>query len=542
METVAKSGFNSSANLWRYKLASAVPKAVDPFDSLHTGAPVPKMFAKIRNLLNKEEAAKLSMVGASAPKNKGTVKSAALPGVELKPHQTRVVNRLKAPGSTGLLAQHGLGSGKTLSSIAAWDALGRPNTAVVVPAALQENYRKELTKWTGGVPSNVNIVSQQRIARQGGLEGPAPDFMIVDEQHKAREQSSALRAALATIKAKKRLLLTGTPIFNHPQDIASAVNLAAGKTVLPTDRTAFNDLYVQTQKINPPIMQRILGVQPGVQQVLKNKGELRRILKQYIDYHPNSRVGFPSSTQEEVTVPMGSSQTEIYKSIMGKAPRWVQWKVKAGLPPGRGEFEAMRSFLTGARQVSNTNREFTRKPEQAAKRDAAFKYFQRKTTADPSYKGLVYSNYLKSGLLPYKERLQKANIPYGEFSGDMDRKTRDEMVRQYNANKLRALLISSAGAEGLDLKGTSLVQLLEPAWNQAKEEQIIGRAIRYGSHAGMPADRQRVHVQRYMARPEGGWFDRLMGNPSVRGADEYIRNLAVRKEQLNKQVNDLVAS
>ena len=29
-----------------------------------------------------------------------------------------------------------------------------------------------------------------------------PDFMVVDEQHKAREQGSALRAALATIKAK----------------------------------------------------------------------------------------------------------------------------------------------------------------------------------------------------------------------------------------------------------------------------------------------------------------------------------------------------
>ena len=468
------------------------------------------------------------------------LKLAALPGVMLKPHQQRLVQRMRNPGTTGLLAQHGLGSGKTLSSIATWDALGRPNTAVVVPAALQENYRKELSKWVGSVPPNLNIVSQQRLARQGGLQGPRPELVIVDEQHKAREQSSALRAALATIKAKKKLLLTGTPIYNHPQDIAASVNLAAGKTVLPTDRAGFADRYITAKQVNPSIIQRLMGVKPGVEQVLKNRGELGRILRQYVDYHPNSTEGFPRSNEETVKVPMGTGQTDIYKAIMGQAPRWVRWKVKAGLPPGKGEFEAMRAFLTGARQVSNTNREFTRSKEEAAKVDSAFKFFQRKVQADPTYKGVVYSNYLRSGLLPYKERLQKANIPFGEFSGDMDRKVRDDMIRQYNANKLKALLISSAGAEGLDLKGTRLIQLLEPHFNEEKEKQIIGRGIRYGSHASLPPEQQHVLVQRYLAQPKGGWLDRVFGQPTVRGADEYIRNLAVQKSKLNNQVQELL--
>lgn len=468
------------------------------------------------------------------------IKSALLPGVSLQPHQQRVVGRIRQPGTPGLLAQHGLGSGKTLSSIAAWDALGRPRTAVIVPAALQENYRKELTKWVGTVPDNVSIMSQQRIARQGGLEGPPPDFMIVDEQHKAREQGSALRAALATIKAKKKLLLTGTPIYNHPHDIAATVNLAAGRSVLPADRASFDKRYVATEKVRPPLLQQLMGVKPGTRQVLQNRGELKRILKQYVDYHPNSAKGFPRSTEETVRVPMAAGQTDIYNAIMGKAPRWVRWKVKAGLPPGRGEFEAMRAFLTGARQVSNTSREFTRNKEEAAKVDSAFQFFRRKATSDPNYKAVVYSNYLRSGLQPYKERLTRANIPFGEFSGTMDRKVRDDMVRQYNANKLRALLISSAGAEGLDLKGTRLIQLLEPHFNEEKEKQIIGRGIRYGSHAALPSAQQHVLVQRYLAQPRGGWFDRLFGNATTRGADEYIRNLALQKSQLNNQVQELL--
>lgn len=467
-------------------------------------------------------------------------KIASLPGVELKPHQERVVNRITQPDTTGLLAQHGLGSGKTLSSIAAWDALGRPNTAVVVPAALQENYRKELAKWVGEVPSNINIVSQQRLARQGELPGIPPELMIVDEQHKAREQNSALRAALSTIKAKKKLLLTGTPIYNHPHDIASAINLAAGKTMLPVDRTAFNARYVDTQIVRPPLLQRLMGVKPGTRQVLKNRGELGRILKRYVDFHPNSEKGFPSSTEETVRVPMAAGQTDIYNTIMGKAPLWVRLKVRSGLPPGKGEFEAMRAFLTGARQVSNTSKEFTKGQEEAAKIDAAFRFFRQKTKANPDYKAVVYSNYLRSGLQPYKDKLTSAGIPYGEFSGTMDRKLRDDMVRQYNANKLRALLISSAGAEGLDLKGTRLIQLLEPHFNEEKEKQIIGRGIRYGSHTALPPDQQHVLVQRYLAQPRSGWFDRLFGKETTRGADEYIRNLATQKSLLNDQVRELL--
>ncbi len=479
---------------------------------------------------------------AKQKKNGALAKTAELPGVQLQPHQARLVRKITKPETSGILAQHGLGAGKTLGSIAAWDALGRPDTAVIVPAALQENYRKELKKWVGYVPENVHITSQQRVARQRGLPGDPPAFMIVDEQHKARDQSSALRAALAGIKAKKRLLLTGTPIYNHPHDLAATINLAAGKTLLPSDKGRFNERYVKTTKVKPPLLQRLAGVKPGVEQTLKNTGELRRILKKYIDYHPNSSKGFPSSTEETINVPMKDGQTEIYNSIMGKAPRWVRWKVKSGLPPGKGEFEAMRAFLTGARQVSNTNREFTRGREEAAKVDVAFNYLRKQLAKDPDYKALVYSNYLNSGLVPYKERLARAGIPFGEFSGEMDRAARDETIRQYNANKLRALLISSAGAEGLDLKRTRLIQLLEPHFNEEKEKQIIGRGIRYGSHEGLPPEQRHVLVQRYLAQPKGNWLDRLLGRETNKGADEYIRNLALQKSKLNNQVHELLLS
>jgi superfamily II DNA/RNA helicase len=209
---------------------------------------------------------------------------------------------------------------------------------------------------------------------------------------------------------------------------------------------------------------------------------------------------------------------------------------------GKGELDTMRAFLGGMRQVSNATHGFTtRKNElEAPKLQAAFNYLNEQVSKDPSYKAVIYSNYLNSGLNPYKQYLEQNQIPYGEFSGNISSAVRNKLVQDYNKNKLKALLISSAGAEGLDLKGTRLVQILEPHFNEEKEKQIIGRGARYLSHAGLPPDKQNVLVQRYLAQPKAGFLDRILGHPDVKGADEYIRQMAMQKDVLNREVMALM--
>lgn len=458
----------------------------------------------------------------------------------LKDYQQRVLQKMQDPTLPGLVVAHGTGTGKTRTSIETAKALGMP-TNVVPPAALQANYHKELGRWMGQVPANVRVQSQQRVALNG-LKNDRPNSMlIVDEAHRARQQGGKLLNALEQSQARKKLLLTATPIFNHPQDLASLVNLAANKRLLPTDKTQFNNEYVDQTPVQPGFFQRFMGVKPGINYQLKNTGKLKRILNRYVDYQAGSAEGFPAVKQENVNVPMGDRQMDIYKAIMGKAPLWVRWKVKRGLPPGKGEIESLRAFLSGARQVSNTTQGLTtRKSDiQSTKIDQAFKYFNNQARSNPRYKAVVYSNYLNSGLNPYAQHLQKHKIPYGEFSGAISPAARNQMVNDYNANKLRALLVSSAGSEGLDLKGTRLVQILEPHFNEEKEKQIIGRGARYQSHADLPANEQNVLVQRYLAQPKAGFFDRFMGN-QVKGTDEYIRNLALQKNQLNSQLLQLM--
>lgn len=457
----------------------------------------------------------------------------------LNDKEQRVYQKLQSV--PGLVLAHGLGTGKTRTSIQMANQLDMP-TNVVVPAALQDNYKKELNKWLGGQPQQISIESQQAAGR-GGLKNNTPGLMVVDEAHRARDGKSQLQAALQQSNAAKRLMLTATPVYNHPADIAPLVNIAANKQVLPQDRAGFTDKYIAEREVSPGFFGRLMGISPGTEQVLKNTRHLQSVFDKYVDYEPgNQAEGFPSSREEVVKVPLTKNQQDIYQTMMNKAPMWVRWKVKAGLPPNRRELQPLQAFLTGARQVANSNWDFIKDKSrfEAPKAQMAAAFLRKQIMANPRYKGVVYSNYLGSGLAPYKNYLNKYQIPYGEFSGDMNPTVRNQMVRDYNANKLKALLISSAGAEGLDLKGTRALQILEPHFNREKEKQIIGRAIRYQSHAALPENERNVVVQRYLGQPQAGWLDRTLGR-QARGTDEYISDIADRKERLNRQVMDLIA-
>ena len=283
----------------------------------------------------------------------------------LLPHQQRVVDRLQQEDQPGLVAIHGLGSGKTLTSIAAQEALGVPSQ-VVAPAALLANYKKERAKHLTGKAQRAALTSMQNMARKG--TSPSLPMLIVDEAHRARDPASATYRTLEGNTAEKRLLLSGSPFYNHPSDIAPLVNLAAGSRVLPSSKEDFSQRYITEENSSPPIKQRLLNVfrssankvRAGSKSVLNQRTapELRGHLAKWVDYHPGSTENFPEVTHEDVNVPMSDAQLRVYDTLMDKAPAWVAAKVKSGLPPNKREAQQLNAFLTAARQASNTTAPF----------------------------------------------------------------------------------------------------------------------------------------------------------------------------------------
>jgi hypothetical protein len=86
----------------------------------------------------------------------------------------------------------------------------------------------------------------------------------------------------------------------------------------------------------------------------------------------------------------------------------------------------------------------------------------------------------------------------------------------------KIILISPAGAEGINLYNVRQVHILEPFWNEARIEQVIGRAIRICHHAALPMEERQVDVFRY----------KMIRNSGKETADEELENLSRKKNNL----------
>lgn len=79
-----------------------------------------------------------------------------------------------------------------------------------------------------------------------------------------------------------------------------------------------------------------------------------------------------------------------------------------------------------------------------------------------------------------------------------------EQLQQKSANNMmgeiiKLLMITSAGAEGINLRNTRYVHVMEPYWHPVRVEQVIGRARRICSHNKLPPEFQTVQVFVYIS-------------------------------------------
>ena len=443
---------------------------------------------------------------------------------KLLPHQRRVVEKLsKRPG---LVVAHGLGSGKTLASIAAAARMEGDNLALV-PAALQSNYKKEIEQHTqGDVP--VEVGSAQRAALR--MESGPSNLLILDEAHRGRETKTKLHQLIREYPAEKKMLLTASPVYNKPSDIAALVNMAASGDLLP-EGAAFDKRYVKIPD-QGVLSARIFGVKKPE---LANTKELKEVLDDWVDYHPASGKDFPARMDSIVPVSMSRYQSKVHDAALGKLSPEARRRLRAGLPIDKKEIAKLNQFQSQTRQVGGSMGKFTtRAAKTSPKVLRAVSDLNRQVGQNPQHRAVVYSNYLDT-LDDYGTELDKKHIPYATFTGKMKKKEREQAVNDFNQGKLKALLVSSAGGEGLDLKGTRQVQVLEPHWNEEKLKQVIGRAIRRGSHSHLPKGQRNVMVQRYLAHPKPSIFER-MSKKTPEGIEHYLYNKSKEKEDLNQQL------
>ena len=466
-----------------------------------------------------------------------------------KEHQTRLVDKLRASG--GLLVAHGLGSGKTLSSINAKDALG-VNSDVVVPAPLQANYDKELVKHLGKRPQDVRVRSYEKAVKDNDLD--TSGLVVFDEAHRGRNAGTGAAKLMEQARdARYRMFLTGTPVYNQPHDIANLLNAAAGRKVLPDDPALFKQTFIGEKTVEAPLWDRLKGrvlghpVDTETHPTLINRDRLVNAAKGYVDVYRGGGEGFPDRIDEEYRVTMSPEQAKYYRFAEGQMPWYLRAKVRAGLPMNKQESKELNAFQGALRQISNTprgfNTELTDDDEHlhTPKIQKMVEHILEARKNDPNHRGVVYSNFLESGIHPMSRALTRAGIQHAVFTGEASPAQRAQMVADYNSGKTPLILLSGAGSEGLDLKGTKTIQLMEPHWNQSRIDQTIGRGIRYMSHAHLPEAERKVRVMRYFSDPAKDLDDRMswmIGRKPKKGIEDYLYNMSKEKGRLTQEIAD----
>tara|TARA_B100001094_G_scaffold50362_1_gene45861 strand:+ start:5819 stop:7303 length:1485 start_codon:yes stop_codon:yes gene_type:complete len=489
----------------------------------------------------------------------------------LKNHQKNVRQQFKE--QPGVIVFHSLGSGKTMTAIGCGEAYPERKKMVVVPASLVNNFKKELDK-TKTNSSRYTVYSYEMFAKTP-IHKSINAIIIVDEAHRLRNASSI--SASATIDrinvAFKVLFLTGTPIINHPADISPLVNIINIKRnsptrssipvpitnnnnninnlnlnfpMLPKNREKFEDVFFNVETKTNKINRKIFGItysshrgEPYKIISPKNTELFKKAVDGIVSFYENfNETNFPRKEERVLRITMSKLQQDMHikaaKSSLTKQDlEIIKGKMNVNLNQNNGKAKRLNSFLAKTRQITN----YVAKEKTSPKLEKVMELIEKGNGPV-----LVYSNYINSGVKQIDKMIkEKTNKSSFIFSGSITKKEKAKAVEKYNTGKLDVLLITASGSEGIDLKRTRQVIILEPHWNYSRIAQAIGRAVRYHSHINLNENKRHVDIYHLISIfSKNSWFNSEEKKLYKVSADTYLWDITQQKRKINEQFNELL--
>jgi hypothetical protein len=330
------------------------------------------------------------------------------------------------------------------------------------------------------------------------------------------------------------LLLTATPVYNNPFQMCAMINLLRPRLMFPRKTKKYYELFVNKQSKS-----------------IKNRLLHSYMLSGYVSYlRGGNPEGYPYRKNIIVLHKMGDIQYHQYKDNLKKDID-IMKKEKINLQDNVYGDEYENKNKNMYRHSSNICMcAFPENQKEVSKRDdiaelkviiktGKFEQFSCKLKdvgdhlKNAKGKIFVYSGNIERGLYPlacYMEYIGfefiglRSNYKKQASALQSDTKMRygiwsDTLYKEYlnrnliNENqyifreKIKNLFndpLNKDGSvckvmlgniiEGVSFIGVTEIHILEPWWNEAKQEQTVGRGIRYLSHADLPANKQHIDI------------------------------------------------
>lgn len=457
-----------------------------------------------------------------------------------------------------LLLFHQIGAGKTCAAIRIGEEWrGHRNIIVILPASLIGNFRNELRSQC----ANENYITKNERKQLKNLHPSSKEYLeiikksddridkyykiysyntfitnskfisfknsilIIDEvQNMISETGTYYKTLYETIlnapNDLRMILLSATPMFDRPVEIALTLNLFRPKIPFPISKE-FNKTFIDiTTKKNGNIVLKA-----------KNIDLFKSMIKGYISYYKGApSYTFPQEILKIVKCQMSDFQYGTYLTAIKKDSKKDKMNKNIMAIKSGDILSLPQTFYLGARMVSNIS-------------------FPNKKINDDGYKSLIEKNVLNGNLKIYSIKFAKiinyisksagptfvySNFKgyggiksfvkvlkifgyknyekYGEgkkrfvlWTGDISTAKREEYKNVYNqssninGSKIKIMLGSPSIKEGVSLLNVKQIHILEPYWNYSGMLQTIGRGIRYCSHKMLEKDDRFTNVYIYLA-------------------------------------------
>ncbi len=389
------------------------------------------------------------------------------------------MSRLAHLGVGSCLADD-MGLGKTLQSLAViLDRTPDGPTLVIAPTSVCMNWEQEAARFapTLSIRSLSNAEERKATVKNLGkrdilitsytllqqevdlLEQVDWQTVVLDEAQSIKNAATKRSKAAMRLKAKFRLITTGTPIENHLGELWNLFNFI-NPGLLGTYKQFNSRFGIPIEKHGDRTARRQLKklIRPFM---------LRRIKSQVLDE-------LPPRTEITLRVEMKRSEMLFYEAVRQQALENIE-----GSDPKAGrhlqilaEIMRLRRACCNPKLIDQTSKIPSSKLEVFGE--------VVEELLESRHKALIFSQFT-GHLALIREYLDEKGIIYKYLDGTTPAKDRIRQVDEFQAGEGDLFLISlKAGGLGLNLTAADYVIHMDPWWNPAVEDQAADRAHRIG--------------------------------------------------------------
>ncbi|MGI8978041.1 MAG: DEAD/DEAH box helicase [Pirellulaceae bacterium] len=404
-----------------------------------------------------------------------------------------------------------MGLGKTIQAVGVAEMLAREanikKVLIVCPASLKSQWRNEIHKFcdrdvqlvSGGAKVRgdqyqsdcfFTACNYEQVLRDIlFIERAKWDLIILDEGQRIKNYETKTSNVIKCLKSPFALVLSGTPLENRLDDLYSVVQFIDDRRLGPGFRF-FNQHRVVDEK------GKTLGY--------KNLASLRENLKPLLlrRTRDSVKLELPPRTVEIIRIPPSDEQLELHATNMRIVASIVR---KAFI--SEMDLLRLRQGLLMCRMAADSSFLCTKKdPSFSTKLDYLAELFDR-LFEEEGRKVVLFSEWTTM-LNLIEPLLKQRKLPFVRLDGSVPQKQRQAIVHEFQNNpECKAIIMSNAGSQGLNLQAANTVINVDLPWNPAILEQRIGRAHRMG---------QTQPVQVYVLVTEKTLEENLLGTLSAK--------------------------